>query len=187
MSAKETGCCRLFVGIPVSEDRLKKYQSLVLTQLAVPLKLLTLTHPSDGHVTVCFIGPVLNKDIDALKNQIQQCVMSLSIAPFYLTCATVAPFPHSSSHLSAMMIDSSPVLMALNQALRSVATEWEVEPERHAFRPHVSLLRTQQVTASVPEVTLPTSIHWLVDRLCIYESRSQANGARYRVIDEILL
>ena len=187
MPAEETGYCRLFVGVPVSEDGLTKHQSLVLTQLVVPLELLTLTHPSDGHVTVCFIGPVPNKDIDALKNEIQQCVMSLSIAPFYLTCDTVAPFPHASSHLSAMMIDSSPVLIALNQALRSVATEWEAKPEQHAFRPHVSLLRTQQVNVGLPKINLPTPTHWLVDRLFIYKSHAQANGSRYRVIDEILL
>ena len=186
MLAKVMECCRLFVGISVSEDELIKHQSLVLSQLAVPLDLLTFTHPSDGHITVCFIGPVLNKDIDALKNQIQQCVVSLSIVPFYLTCTTVAPFPHVYSDLSATMVDLLPVLTTLNQAIRSVISEWGAKPERHAFRPHMSLLRTQQVNGRLPKISLPTPSQWLVDRLCLYESRSQSNGASYHVIDEIL-
>jgi 2'-5' RNA ligase len=106
------------------------------------------TDPEQAHVTMKFLGEG-DHDRDALSAAIDRAVDAADVGPFESRFEGLGVFP-ALDHISVVWLgvdDGSAELTALHEALEAATTALGYDPERHEFRPHVTLARMEHAAA----------------------------------------
>lgn len=123
------------------------------------------------HITLAFAG--------AVSTSVQACLESaagrVSGAPFEL-CIDRAGYWPGPRIIWAGPTHVPPPLWALVGALREVFEACGLEPERRAWRPHITLAR--KAGRGLHDDRL-AAIPWSISDFCLVESVSDAAGTRY--------
>jgi 2'-5' RNA ligase len=91
---------------------------------------------ADLHVTLCFLGPVGEQDLAALR----ECVATVQAADFMLAFEALEYWPRSRI-LAAIGPRSPAAAHELVSVLRSLSRALGLKPAEQPFQPHVTLVR----------------------------------------------
>lgn len=145
-----------------------------LAQLQASFPQGRLTHPSDFHLTLAFLGTLA-------KHQVQAAVDILHALPrasFELQLNTVASFERIGLTWAGPTIvppDLQQLHDLLGQRLTQQGIWWD---DQHGFVPHITLARK----LLWPRRHLAAPIFWQADRVVLACSQPQLSGAKYRIV-----
>jgi RNA 2',3'-cyclic 3'-phosphodiesterase len=135
------------------------------------------------HVTLAFMGTVLQPRIPELQAIARECAPTLARdAPLSLTFTRLGYFRRP--QVLCALAEDSPPLQTLAEALRQTSAAAGFTPDLNPFRAHVTLAR--KVAQPAPDVVL----HPIVWRFCSFaliDSRTQPHGPVYSVVDSYSL
>lgn len=172
---------RVFVGIPASEllrHQMRKWQQ---AHSDLPVRWLA---PENFHVTL--VPPWYEDDVTEVARILDS--IRGSALSFSLTFHTVEFGPHERQpRLVWVKANHSPEAEALK---KSIENALEFQLEKKSFTPHVTLARFRPEEFSSFKIkTLHENVQWeeYVDSFSLIESHLERGGARYEVLQEILL
>ncbi|MFC7325137.1 RNA 2',3'-cyclic phosphodiesterase [Halorubrum rutilum] len=168
---------------------------------------LRVTDPTQAHVTLKFLGevdsesdpdddrPALNDVIAAGERAVESAsVEGASVAPFDCEVAGLGVFPDLDyvSVVWAGVDEGTAALTALHEALERETTAIGVDPEEHAFTPHVTLARMDDARGKglVQRVVRgrdPRFGRFTVDDVRLVESTLTPDGPEYETIETFSL
>lgn len=166
---------RLFVSIPLpgyAQDRLARLREKQSGFRWVPREQI--------HLTLRFIGEV----DEALEGRICESLGQIVVEPFILPIQEVATFPVR-GHPNVVFVGVArghPRLFQLQHRVEQRLVQLGIEPERRAYRPHITLART---TKAAPETVYRYVKKYRdfeappirVDRFSLYSSELREEGA----------
>ena len=127
---------RLFTAIEIPENL-----RLRLSLLRGPLNGARWADPENMHITLRFAGDLDERTADEFAEELAAAVA----APFPLSINGVGTFGGREPRVLWAGVEKSPPLDALHRANERAARAVGLEPEAHAFRPHVTLARMRGV------------------------------------------
>jgi 2'-5' RNA ligase len=174
MSARGVGAVgtqRVFVALwPTPAVRLRLAD--VAAHAAADVERARPVEPENLHLTLAFIGSLGADRVDALAEQLARC----GTATFDWT------LDHLGSFLRAHVIwaggPDSPALLSLASEVRGLLDRSQVDYDRKAFVPHVTLLRDVAGSLKRPSPIDPPIV-WSCRRPTLVRSVSAAGGVKY--------
>jgi RNA 2',3'-cyclic 3'-phosphodiesterase len=170
----------VFLGVGLSdEERHALAAALTGADLArlIPGKR---TRPSNWHITVRFVGPATDSQIDRLAERIEALLDS---EPGKVWLSGLGAFPRFSkaSVLHVAVDDPNGVLDELAAAGEEAATDVGFEPESRPYVPHLTLSRIRPVRdlSSIADVFDGPRIPISVDAVILFQTRSTTDGPDY--------
>ena len=167
---------------------------------------LSFTDPTQAHVTLKFLGEIDANDgasddadhdtpsLNDIRTAGQQAVDSADVDPFDCSVAGLGVFPTLDyiSVVWAGVEDGTEELTALHRALEAETTALAVDPEDHAFTPHVTLARMTDARgkAFVQEIVRerdPEFGRFEVDEIRLVKSTLTVEGPVYETVSSISL
>ena len=127
--------------------------------------------PDQWHVTLEFLGAVPASRVAAVL----EAASTVRAPPFELVLDTVEHWRRPAV-LSLTPRESPAELVALIAALRLGLEARGFEPERRAYRPHLTLARR---VAAPPEFPAPHPLHWPANEFVLVESTTGRQGSIY--------
>ncbi len=148
---------------------------------------LRLVAPGALHLTLAFLGERPDADVDALAPELARALGRASpprdahvLEPLWLA-------PRRPHVLTVGVADPSGLLGALQQRVVEAcgrAVAWE--PERRAFRPHVTLARVRRDARvrprELPDLPAAARVPWATGGVTLLRSTPGAGGAQYEVL-----
>jgi 2'-5' RNA ligase len=148
---------------------------------------LRLVDPAALHLTLAFLGERPDRDVEALAPALARALGRATpprdahaLAPLWLA-------PRRPHVLTVGVADPSGLLGALQERVVAACTEalcWE--PERRAFRPHVTLARVRRDARVRPRELLPlpaaARAPWSTGGVTLLRSRTGAGAAQYEAL-----
>lgn len=126
------------------------------------------------HITLAFIGNVDG----AMKNCMQARAETVSFEPFSMILTRLGHFRRSKVTWLGPDTCPSP-LKSLVERLNAKLETCGYRPDKRPFSPHLTLLRKAGPIKSDTEIT---PLLWHIDRFCLVQSSTLAQGAEYRVL-----
>jgi len=123
------------------------------------------------HLTLAYLGALKTDSINKIKH------LDCPITPFELKLTEACYWPELK--LAYFNPESSQPLKQLHAFLNQYLLTQGLKPERHAFKPHVTLAR--DYTHPLASCVLKP-IHWFVHELCLVESIPHPNTSAYQII-----
>ena len=174
---------RTFVALPLS-DRAALGLCAIQRSLDVADSQIRWTEPSQFHITLRFLGDVVESAIPRVIEAVRSAVRSRNALT--LTFQGVGAFPGWKKPRilwSRVALGSDDLINLATEVRGSLA--WVVQGEDKTFIPHVTLGRVRRATS--PELLMQAARGCakvqvgpeLVDRVVVYESRLSSKGARY--------
>lgn len=145
------------------------------------------TREENIHLTVRFLGDLVQDQIDTIKNELRSLLSHQ--AAFNIRLNSPTPFPTlKKARMLACLVHANPELTALAAQINKVAIRAGVADEGRAFRGHLTIGRFRNrakgladLLASTQTVTMP------VDHVVFYKSDLQPGGAVYSKIEKYSL
>ncbi len=143
--------------------------------------------PENFHLTLLFLGRL---SINQQQEVIQQA-QNVHFEPFELVLNRFGSFKQNIFWMGMQTIPESLVLLhqqLLSNILQSdkINLTLNLEHEAENYKPHVTLVRKvnsrSALKSSVLQNLLRPDIHWMVDKLVLYESIDTPDGVRYQKI-----
>jgi len=135
---------------------------------------------SNLHVTLAFLGSVAVARIPELQRIARELTPALAVrAPVALTFTRLAHWKEAGI-LCALTAPESPAAQALATALQQAAAALGFKPDRKPFQAHVTLARKVVRVGAVPR---PRPVEWRFDAFALVDSRTEASGPVYSVIE----
>lgn len=164
---------RLFFALrPDDETR----QALTRLTQAIDAKKLKWVQAHNLHVTLVFLGSV-----DAnTESLIKQAAADISAEPFTLTFDTLS---HWSKPKILCLTCRQPVpeaAMMLASKLEAAAATYGLHIDTKPYTPHITLARQARY---LPDAKFAPII-WHAEAFCLMQSCSEADGTRYRVVQQ---
>lgn len=130
--------------------------------------------PQDWHLTLHFIGPLPQAQLDALAP-----ALDVPMAPFELSFGEAALWPHGVAVLLPQTVPSALTQLQaqLGERLRAQGLRTDTRP----YRPHVTLARHAQQALPPATADLPVW-RWPVCSYALMASNTLPAPARYRVL-----
>jgi 2'-5' RNA ligase len=171
---QETSCQRLFFALWPGDDVRKSIAAKMATVVSLaggrPVP------PSNYHVTLAFLGPVVITDLEA----IQLAARRVPISPFELRLGPTGYF--SSAKIAWLGPQESPdELERLIDALWSQLSGVGIGREDRPYRPHVSLARQAD---SCPATGLDEPLIWPVTGFALVTSDTTPEGSVYTLLEQ---
>ena len=157
---------------------------------------LSFTDPTQAHVTLKFLGEIDAGDgqtdtpsLDDILTAGERAVDRADIGPFDCSIAGLGVFP-SLDYISVVWVgieSGTDELTALHEALEAETTALGIDPDDHAFTPHVTLARMNDargkglVRQTVQE-RHPEFGRFEVDAIRLVESTLTAEGPEYETV-----
>ena len=148
---------------------------LAALQAALPRQQGSWVHPEDLHVTLQFLGPVE----PAQQACIAEAAGAVRAEPFDLEIDRL-DFWSRPRIVWAGVAGVPPQLDALVETLGRNLARCGFQPEKRAYRPHVTLLRK---TTPIEKHALEKPIPWHVDHFVLVESRPGGDPPWYRPLE----
>ncbi|MBX2832099.1 MAG: RNA 2',3'-cyclic phosphodiesterase [Rhodospirillales bacterium] len=172
---------RLFVGVEIPGD-----VAADLYPLARGIKGLDAQTPDNMHITLKFIG---NVD-PGLAAEIDQALAKIAFEPFDLQVQGLNVFASSRKiRIFWAGVKDQPVMRQLASRVENALLALEECPdmEMRKFTPHITLGRNRNAARATIEQAVADHIDlssraFTIDRFCLYQSHSTADGPEFRVI-----
>jgi 2'-5' RNA ligase len=166
---------------------------------------LRVTDPTQAHVTLKFLGevgeggddlePALDDVIAAGERAVESAaVEAVPVEPFDCEIAGLGVFPDLDyiSVVWAGVDEGTAALTALHEALERETTALGVDPEEHAYTPHVTLARMddargKELVQRVVRERDPEFGRFRVDDVRLVESTLTPDGPEYETIETFSL
>ena len=162
-----------------------KWQSLV-TKIKPELNENSkLTHPHDGHITLCFIGAVSPTKIASIRNALKTYISSYSANNLKLSFENIEPFPKPNSKILAATATTA--LEELVSGIADCLTPLGVRRDLRTFRPHVTLLRRINSNLTTFGIHKITPITYNCTQICLYETTPLTPNGRYQILEKFPL
>ena len=166
---------RLFAGLELPAEIADQ-----LSRLRTPMPGARWIEPSDYHVTLRFFGDVARP----VEREIAAGLAAIEHTVFEMRLSEPGAFGGNDPHAVFAGIDGGEPLLALHRAVERVARDAGLKPEKHAFRPHVTLARLRH---SRPDAVARFLQHhgglasppFLVTRLVLFSARALVGGGPY--------
>ncbi len=147
---------------------------------------LRLVEAADLHVTLCFLGWHLAREVPAI---LKACSGATELPPAVLTMDEALWLPPRRPHVLAVrLLDAGGRLAALQACLSRALQEggWHT-PEGRPFFAHVTVARVGRDVRRPPAVDLPAppELSFTGERVTVYRSRLSAAGARYEALGSV--
>lgn len=177
------GKVRLFAAMPLPNELLEtalECQRLI----ARSSESCRLAKRESLHVTLAFLGDVLERDVQDVKDALQASC-SLMQTPVRLEPERIGHFGSADDALLWLGLKKDRSLLRLARLLRIELKMRSIPFDEKEFVPHVTLARRAKLPAAIPSVlnaegsTASTAV--------LYESRLSSDGARYRAIETFTL
>jgi 2'-5' RNA ligase len=145
--------------------------------------------PDSMHVTLKFIGEVLDKRID----EIDAALTGLTWRPFTIRVWGVGFFPGTRSPRVFWAGMEAPTMHGLTEQLDTRLEGLGFEKEKRALRPHITLARarTSRIDSAIVKAAAKFDGHefgsFAVDRVFLFRSTLKSSGAIYEKLKEYLL
>lgn len=170
---------RLFTGIALPPALAEE-----LADLARPLAGARWIEAEDMHLTLRFAGDIDN----ATARELHDALLTIDEPAFTLRLAGFGAFGGQQPRTLWAGVEESPYLAALARANERAARSAGLPPEKHGFKPHVTLARLrgtrpEAVARVLEELGALRSAPFAVDRFFLYSSRPKVGGGPY-VIEE---
>ncbi len=136
--------------------------------------------PESLHVTLCFLGWRDAADAERIGALVAGCARPVP----HLALAGAAWLPPRRPRvLAADVSDGSGALGALQAQLAGVLeAEAGYEPERRAYRPHVTVARVREGPRRPPALDPPAALEFAGAAVTLYRSHLRRSGARYEAV-----
>ena len=138
------------------------------------------TKPSNWHITVRFVGPATDTQLDMLAERTEALLDS---EPGRVWLSGLGAFPHFSkaSVLYAAVDDPNGVLGELAATGEMAATDVGFEPEGRPYVPHMTLSRVRPVRdlSSIEDAFDEARIPISVETVTLFQTRSTTDGPEY--------
>jgi 2'-5' RNA ligase len=148
---------------------------------------LRLTRPEGLHVTLCFLGSQPVEEIDPIA---AACVVVAQCRRPVLSLADPLWLPPRRPRVVAIALEDQALALAELQTALAGALEgggW-YEPERRAFRPHVTVARASgRARLAEVELSPPVPIRFVGSSVVLMRSRTAREGARYERLCSVSL
>lgn len=132
------------------------------------------------HVTLAFLGSVPRRRVEELRAIAQRAAEALSQdAPLVLRFSALAHWPRQQI-LCALGAEEPPLAQALSGALKDAAAAAGFTPDLKPFHAHVTVARK---VAHAPRRRVLRPLPWRCDSFALIDSRTEAGGALYSVIE----
>lgn len=136
------------------------------------------------HVTLVFLGSVPRPRVEELRAIAQRAAEALSQdAPLVLRFSALAHWPRQQI-LCALDTQEPPLAQALAGALKDAAAAVGFTPDLKPFHAHVTVARK---VAHAPPRRVLRPLPWRCDSFALIDSRTEAGGPVYSVIESYSL
>lgn len=139
------------------------------------------TKPENLHLTLHFLGyipePLAYQLADSLQPRLQ------TIEPFLVTLRPLYFFPPKKPHTIVVPVDISETFHQLHQCIAKVLIEHQIQVEKRAFSPHITLGRFKKrpkIELEEPSTQLPQT--FTVKHLVFMQSQPTPSGSHYTPI-----
>lgn len=135
------------------------------------------------HLSLRFIGEVERPT----ANDLADALGRIHAPPFELRISGVGRFEQRNSGILWAGVEPRPPVAALAAKVERVCQSVDLEPERRAYHPHITLARwkgrrTREVKDFLERTGGLSSEAFPVDRFILFESRLSRHGAHYEEI-----
>ncbi len=166
---------RLFTSVPLPTaiaDQLARFRE--------PLPGARWLDPADYHITLCFAGDIDNRTADELAHSLAR----IEAYGFDLTLKGFGVFGGGDPRLLWAGIAPSPLLERLYQANERAARAAGLQPQRRAFKPHVTVARLRHarrdpIARFLQRHAVAESAPFEVDRFHLMSSKPHKGGGPY--------
>ncbi|MGE0022631.1 MAG: RNA 2',3'-cyclic phosphodiesterase [Hyphomicrobium sp.] len=174
---------RLFTAIAIPPELAD-----ALADLAMPLAGARWVEPEDMHLTLRFAGDIDNPTAD----EFHAALSSIDEPSFTLTLSGFGAFGGQQPRSLWAGVAESPWLEALARANERAARSAGLPPEKHPFKPHVTLARLrgtrpEAVARALEELGAFTSAPFQVESFALFSSKPKVGGGPYVVEDTFAL
>jgi 2'-5' RNA ligase len=174
---------RLFTGIELPDETRE-----ALKRLRTPLPGARWIEPDNLHITLRFAGDVDN----LVAREFVHALAAIDAPPFEVRVAGVGAFGGYSPRIVWAGVEAGPELEALARANERAARSAGLDPEKRAFKAHVTLARLQNGRADTIARFLERNgafraEPFYVDRFVLFSSRPLTGGGPYVVEEEFPL
>ena len=136
------------------------------------------------HVTLAFLGSVPRRRVEELRAIAQRAAQAFSQdAPLVLRFSALAHWARQQI-LCALGAEEPPLAQALAGALKDAAAAAGFAPDLKPFHAHVTVARK---VAHAPPRRVLRPLPWRCDSFALIDSRTEAGGPVYSVIESYLL
>ncbi len=138
------------------------------------------------HLTLRFLGDLPSDQIKAMLPTIAQ--QTKHVLPFTLQFGKLDLLPHRHPHYYAVTIILNTELAALETALNSALSKFNIEPDKRPFFPHLTLGRIKKTNKPLPggqNINMPDMAQ--VNSFGLYQSTLSSSGAIYTPIQRFSL
>jgi RNA 2',3'-cyclic 3'-phosphodiesterase len=170
---------RLFTAIALPEE-LADY----LADLAMPLAGARWVEPQDMHITLRFAGDIDNPT----ANEFYASLATIDEPSFTLRLSGFGAFGGQQPRVLWAGVEDSPWLDGLARATERAARVAGLKPDKHGFKPHVTLARLkgtrpEAVARVLQELGAYRSRPFPVESFGLYSSRPKVGGGPYVIED----
>jgi len=183
---------RLFVSVDLPDDFAE-----AVADVQAPLREaagLSLTDPTQAHVTLKFLGEVPRSRKVRVESAIEAAVAEADVSPFEVTYGGLGAFP-SEDYIRVVWLgvrEGGEALTELHESLEDELVGAGFDPEEHEFTPHVTLARMDHaVSKALVQGVLreedPTVGTTTVDEVRLTESEQGPDGPVYSTVSRFPL
>jgi 2'-5' RNA ligase len=160
---------KIFVGISVSPQIAKRLEQRMDKWRDLPVRF---TKKDNFHVTLLFLGYMLDDAVVEVCNRVEEAVRSLE--PFDIVLDRIVLAPEQGKHAKMLWLtgEANKDLKTLYEALEKALGLFSAE--KKSFRPHVTLGRTRKTRwenlPEPPTIDEPFSVSLSVESVMVFES-----------------
>lgn len=165
---------RLFTGLAVPESIRRRLQSR-LPEWQRRFRFAKWAHPQDWHITLHFIGEMPAGRLTAVCEALDAAARAASPVPIDVQGLDVFGPPRAPSILHVKLVETPEALSRLHAELgRTLAGGIGFEPERRAYRPHITMARKYAGDERWDPAWTeddPFAASWTAAVACVFRSR----------------
>ncbi|MBZ0264673.1 RNA 2',3'-cyclic phosphodiesterase [bacterium] len=143
------------------------------------------------HLTMKFLGELSQEQLKSIKREMLESCNALS--SFSLTIGNIGAFPNKRNpRVIWIGVEKNDKLVEVFNQIEKIAVDNDVEPEKRAFSPHLTLGRVKFVDKYSEFLTLinkvscpPETVE--ITKLSLIESKLTPSGAIYSPLLELML
>lgn len=178
---------RVFISLPLPQKQRQTISERIDSIRAETAKTIRWVDPSTLHITLKFCGECEERIVEEIKNQLNNLKRGRS---FTLYTEGIDAFPNINTPniIWTKIKGDLEQLKELQREVENATTNAGVEPDRHPFRPHLTLGRVKRDTT--PSKTIINKMKnselllepWLVEEIALMKSELTQSGPIHEII-----
>jgi RNA 2',3'-cyclic 3'-phosphodiesterase len=164
---------RLFIGLPIPQALA---QNLAARANALALPKARVSPPENLHITLVFLGHVVDEKIPAIQTQLAR----IEATSFEVTVRGFDTFARAGILFAE--VEATPKLLKLQAHVEELMSACGFAPEPRPYHPHITLARNRgPLNPAIVSKLRPQK--FLASHVNLYRSVSTPAGSRYEVIN----